>query len=307
MKVGYSMLLGEYLDATGINYTDCKSFQVVCPACKEPIFKVERKQPPPTLHYLSHYERDKAYVEECELRVSRMTSKEMDEVSSASRNQKLEYFLSVLREAILESNFTGNKTGTMKMIIKVSNACGIQIFRDVTLETARQNTSDPVTLEYMFKEHLKFIKKHNVEYTPTSFSIQKQIRIATDIWIHLLSSPAKGNFTFLFTSAYLIVCDSFVEAAKKRTLLDFEKVVFKGFDGLIGAGRDRAARIFSELGHYPLGPPHAMEGSNLLNRYGAEIADAMLGILIRIPYFELLKKANGQGKDGQVKPVEAKH
>ena len=47
MKLGYSLLLGEHIEAEWIEYTDCKVFQIVCPNCKEPIFKVFRQVPPP--------------------------------------------------------------------------------------------------------------------------------------------------------------------------------------------------------------------------------------------------------------------
>ena len=38
MKLGYSILLGETLDASALQYRDCERFQVVCPNCHEPIF-----------------------------------------------------------------------------------------------------------------------------------------------------------------------------------------------------------------------------------------------------------------------------
>mgnify|MGYP000085431440 CR=1 FL=1 len=98
MKIGYSILLGEYIDAQAINYTDCKSFQIVCPICREPIFKVERKDPPPILHYLSHYEKSKAFVSDCELRVKGISDNEKKAENNLARGQKLEYFLSVLKD-----------------------------------------------------------------------------------------------------------------------------------------------------------------------------------------------------------------
>ena len=78
MKTGYSMLLGEYVDSEAINYTDCKSFQIVCPICREPVFKVERSHPPPTLHYLSHYEESKAFATDCELRVRGISDRDKE-------------------------------------------------------------------------------------------------------------------------------------------------------------------------------------------------------------------------------------
>lgn len=42
MNLGYSILLGETLAALNLQYRDCERFQVVCPHCHEPIFKVRR-------------------------------------------------------------------------------------------------------------------------------------------------------------------------------------------------------------------------------------------------------------------------
>ena len=77
MKLGYSLLLGEHIEAEWIEYTDCKVFQIVSPNCKEPIFKVFRQVPPPGVHYLSHYEKDSAYEADCELRVASMGKKKL--------------------------------------------------------------------------------------------------------------------------------------------------------------------------------------------------------------------------------------
>lgn len=303
MKVGYSMLLGEYLDATGINYTDCKSFQVVCPACKEPIFKVERKQPPPTLHYLSHYERDKAYVEECELRVSRMTSKEMDEVTSASRNQKLEYFLSVLREAILETVFgtdAVNQQNSRRHITKMSQAAGVQIFRDLMLKNyGIVKDKFLAGMNECLDDYVRDVTQDGEDFPRTSFSIATQKRIAKDIWSHLISSKAKGNFTFLFSAGYIQLMSRIDDALKIRSLHNHEILMLRSLAKLMEAGRKRAEEIFSKLASTSIGPPFALAGMDMFSKTAAEIAHEMLGILIRIPYFELLKNANRQGKNGQ--------
>ena len=98
MKTGYSLLLGEYVDAQKVNYVDCKQFQIVCPICKEPIFKVNRELTSTPIEYLSHYQKDKAYIAECELRVRSLSKEEIAKSNSVSRDQRLEYFLGVLKK-----------------------------------------------------------------------------------------------------------------------------------------------------------------------------------------------------------------
>lgn len=54
MKLGYSNLLSELIRAELIDYKDSEKFQIVCPCCKEPVFKVIRSNESIPIHYLSH-------------------------------------------------------------------------------------------------------------------------------------------------------------------------------------------------------------------------------------------------------------
>lgn len=99
MKLGYSNLLGEYLNAVDIGYPDCKGFQVVCPACREPVFKVLRSGEM-DLHYLTHYAAQKSFAADCELRVGGIGKGDFERHNAASRGQRLAYFLGVLRQCL---------------------------------------------------------------------------------------------------------------------------------------------------------------------------------------------------------------
>ncbi len=79
----YSLLLGEYIEAEKISYVDCKGFQIVCLCCKEPIFKVNRENAVKSIEYLSHYDKDKSYVTECELRVEALSKEEITKTTYA--------------------------------------------------------------------------------------------------------------------------------------------------------------------------------------------------------------------------------
>ena len=41
MEIGYSLLLSSYVPATEMEYSDTEDFMIVCPNCKEPVFKKE--------------------------------------------------------------------------------------------------------------------------------------------------------------------------------------------------------------------------------------------------------------------------
>lgn len=101
MKFGHSILLGETIDAADIQYRDCERFQVVCPHCYEPIFKVRRAAgSPDEIHFYSHYVVSGAYQGECDLRVKSYSRSEIEARNQVSRDQRLSYFLSVLRRTL---------------------------------------------------------------------------------------------------------------------------------------------------------------------------------------------------------------
>jgi hypothetical protein len=61
---------------------------------------------------------------------------------------------------------------------------------------------------------------------------------------------------------------------------------------LTTVNKKRGMLLLSEMSNTPVGPPYAIEGSNFFNKAAAEIMHEMVGTLISLPYFELLKNIN---------------
>ncbi len=144
MKTGYSLLLGEYIDAEKVNYLDCKLFQIVCPNCKEPIFKVDRELVSTPVEYLSHYNRDKGYVAECELRVNSLSREEIATSNNLSRGQRLEYFLSVLQETISTTLYPQDETSQTKvnkLLNRVAKSKSLKHYRELMFDYERKTNA----------------------------------------------------------------------------------------------------------------------------------------------------------------------
>lgn len=92
MKTGYSNLLGEYVEAHEINYRDVSDFGIVCPACREPIFKVVRAGQ----HFLSHRARELVKTQECENRVEGIAQSIKSLTNAESRKQTLAFFFAFM-------------------------------------------------------------------------------------------------------------------------------------------------------------------------------------------------------------------
>lgn len=297
MRTGYSLLLGEYVEAERISYEDCKAFQIVCPSCKEPIFKVNRDVATTPVQYLSHYEKDKSFVAECELRVGALTKEEITRSNNLSRGQRLQYFLSVLQEAIpiaLYPRDELSQSKVAKLTHMLNGSKSLKRYRELLFAYERKvyaNMSDADLAEQV-AGYVDDIKEVNQgEFYSTSFALETQKRIACDIWRHVLSARAKESYFILFNHGYYSLMYRIKLTSGERVLFEYERIMYSAMEKLIDTSVNKGKLIIHGLTNYPIGKPYAMEGSNLFNKLSSEIAHEMFGILLVLPYFEMLKKS----------------
>ncbi|HEV7642807.1 MAG TPA: hypothetical protein VGO50_02590 [Pyrinomonadaceae bacterium] len=294
MRLGYSLLLGEFIHSEIINYVDCKAFQIVCPSCKEPIFKVVRDANPLTVHYLSHYEKNVVYDADCELRVSGISNDDIETANNGSRDQKLRYFLGVLRNAVLTTCYDldgGKKAENFASKIRRSNA--LKKYRNFVFSSNREvfaSMPEEEITKY-FDGYIDDIIQISGSFTPTVFSLTTQKKIAQDIWLHLLSAKAEENFMFLFSHAYLTLIARFEIAHKERGILEYERMIYSAMERMFETNTRECDEILRGIARMPIGPPYAIEGSNLFRKMTSEIEHEMLGLLLQLPYFEMIKEA----------------
>ncbi|MEC9487439.1 MAG: hypothetical protein UMU76_08055 [Prosthecochloris sp.] len=295
MKLGYSILLGEYIKAQYLDYKDCEFFQVVCPSCKEPVFKVVRNHDGEELNYFSHYKKDNSYVSECELRVQSINSDKIKKNNSESREQLLKHFLSVLQEVIIESEFhdpSPNKQNTRKLFSKINNSDALKAIRKTVFEYSVQQISvtDDDELNLFLDGCIEDIESVSGSFFDTQFSINKQKQIAIDVWRHLLTPNAKSNYDFVFNHAFVHFARRLEIASETAGLREWEDYLYAQIIKLISASKNKGSKIINNLRNYQLFPPHTAYPSNLMIKMYSEITHEMLGCLLRLPYFDLIKK-----------------
>jgi len=310
MRLGYSLLLGEFINAEIVSYVDCKAFQIVCPSCKEPVFKVLRDANPSAIHYLSHYEKNRAYEADCEWRMSGISKEEIETTNNNSRGQRLKYFLGVLKDAVLNACYGSNERKKAEKIaskIRLSNA--LKKYRNfVVLENRKAFASMPEgEIAKYFDGYIDDIIEISGSFTPTAFSLATQKKIAQDIWLHLLSTNAEENFMFLLSHAYLTLIHRLELANKERGVLKYEQVIYTALCRMLETNTNECDRILRGLASEPIGPPYAVEGSNLFRKLTSEIEHEKLGLLLQLPYFEKIKSiSTPQGSpDGGLPPILA--
>jgi hypothetical protein len=293
MRLGYSLLLGEFINAEIINYVDCKVFQIVCSSCREPVFKVVRFANPATVHYLSHYEKNRAYEADCELRVSSISNEDVERSNNESRGQRLKYFLGVLRDAVLIACYGpdgGKKAENIPTKIRRSNA--LKKYRNFVLSQNRKAfASMPEDgIAKCFDGYIDDIIEISGGFTPTAFSLATQKKIAQYIWLHILSAKVEENFMFLFSHAYFTLIARFEIAQKKGGIREYESLIYNAMGRMFETNREECDEILRNLARIPLGPPFTIEGSNLFRKMTSEIEHEMLGILLQLPYFEMIEE-----------------
>jgi hypothetical protein len=294
MKYGYSMLLSETIDAARLEYPDCRAFQVVCPVCKEPIFKGVRERPA-VVHYLSHYPAAAAYAADCELRVGGFDAADIERQNASSRGQKLALFLRVLRDAVMDSEYSNarEKIETLFRILDHSKPIGL--LRDVFAKNVAKNaTGESLTDRAFFTEAADHYIYEDAgsdhAMWRTGFGLQTQKRIAYDLWCSLCTPACKPNLLFLFNHGYATLL-SRLQALLDQGRIDEPSRRLRWFaEKLVQSSWEGGVALIGEMGHTPTPTPFAIPGSNYLNKLVSEVNHEMLGCLLRLPYFEILHK-----------------
>ena len=156
MKYGFSLLLNEYIHPELVEYKDSKIFQIVCPECYEPIFKVNRNN---KVTYFSHYKKD----EKLDSYVQRFNNTYFTTESFFLKYKKEDafntwyYFTPVYREKPLEEAFLiyhfdrkNQNLNIQKINIAVGNTVYEQKeisspFKAVALSASRMPTHSVIT------------------------------------------------------------------------------------------------------------------------------------------------------------------
>ncbi|HIH2751710.1 TPA: hypothetical protein ACYLN4_007559 [Burkholderia lata] len=193
VRTGYSILLGETLQAETVQYRDCERFQIVCPHCREPIFKVRRVNDEGDLHYLAHYASARAYQGECDLRVAQLDRQLLEQQNHLSREQRLAYFLGVLRRTLAMSPMYVDPAE--KIHWRLDHAPGIVHIRDLAWSAL---ATEPIAVfEDASGDYLYRLEDSGWEIA-TSFSLERQKQIARDMWLTVTSGNGRSNFDYLF-------------------------------------------------------------------------------------------------------------
>lgn len=292
MKTGYSILLGEFVDAKALEHRDCEPFQVVCAVCNEPLFKVERAAEAASTEYLSHYRQGDSFDAACELRAQSKTQAERNKHNAESRDQKLKYFLSVFTSLLERDPYFSYGKGIETTHKQINRSNAWRFFRNEHLESARASGIGDRT---EFRGMADFYIKEGYElqgFPSTGFSTTTQIRISSDLMGLLLSAPGKPNYEALFNHAAIYLLSRFSTPNPLATAEDNEvsNNIARFVMSLITFGKKAGMDALTEMAQTRLYPPYVERPSSYILKVASEISHEMIGTLLRLPYFMALKK-----------------
>lgn len=292
MKTGYANLLGEYIDAAHIDYADCKSFQIVCPNCKEPIFKVQRVGEL-ALHYLSHYAAAKAFATDCELRVGGLEQRQLEQHNHASREQRLKLFLGVLRHTVTAQFYRAGKDKVPVMQRLLNRSKAVTWLREGAFQNMAQHGSQFLDdFEECAKAYIDEGIGENDPVWNTGFAMSVQVRIAKDMMASLMTGAGRENFYWLWNHAYVFLESRLEGMRLAGTQTPRFALIEQHLARLPQCSRTEGMQRLAEMANTPMYPPEVAEpGFKMLLKVMAEIQHEMVGCLIRLPYFELLREA----------------
>lgn len=288
MKTGYSILLGEFVNATSLAHRDCEPFQIVCPACREPLFKVERATHAEKIDYLSHYQKTSSYVADCELRVASSAS-EQGKHNQDSRNQKLTYFLAVFSKALESDPYVTYSKGLENSHSLINRSKAWRFFREQCFSAARE-----MAVEANFREYAEFYISEafgKSGFPVTGFSVETQVRIACDMMKLLSTAPARPNYDKLFNHAAIHLIQRMSNPSETAAAADVKVMnnVLRFIGVLIQSGERAGMDALREMAATPIYPPFVERPSNYILKVASEIGHEIIGTLLRLPYFEILK------------------
>lgn len=296
MKLGYSILLGETMSAARVEYHDCEHFQIVCPSCREPVFKAIRRQDErEDIHYLSHYSVDKAARSDCELRVNGISVADIEKQNAEARDQRLLYFWSKLKVVLgNDPMYTGS---VEKSQWHLSKSAALNIMRDIAWRTAlimREQSFDLCVDDYLRELH------SSGWGITTSFSLEMQKRIARDMWISICTHQGRGVFEFLFNHSFIKEMAGMQNASKIRDGQEAEVcgALVSYMASMVRTKSEADAReLLAEIRETEMpkefnvikGVAEDSERSTVWSRILGNVTQDMVGALIAVPYFELLR------------------
>jgi hypothetical protein len=304
MDYGFSLLLREVARAAEIEHGDCEAFQIVCPECREPVFKKTRAGESGPSHFLSHFRAETEEERDCDLRVNAASPGRLAEISAEGRGQTLRRFLAVLGKAIADSqlrNFGQRYPDYLRRLNSLESKPHFGEFAPYAREAMDMLVRKAPDPRALVSQSLAGFPEFSRR---SPFWHRRQASYVLDVMEHLLTPQARPNLRRLAAAAYLNIglqpefyerriperdADPLAAAGDWRGAFQLVRALVAGKSA--SGMRKEFARV---LGPEALRSKEAgaRKAAALHYAFVGELAGPLMGILASIPFPDLAQDRN---------------
>lgn len=291
MKYGFSLFLQEYIEPEKVEYDDCRSFQIVCPNCKEPVFKVARKNHDIQIHYFSHYKKDETLNEQCELRVNRISIETINKKNYESKEQKLSLFIKVFQDLIWENEYDADQLKKVRMkYFQLNRSKTFSHLKKENLKGIRENIHDKNEFLDFFTEAIENIYNLPYENFSGDYVVHIQKEFAYSFLQYLVAGHSKTNYFFLINHAFIQLFNDLDRKNKQDLLDDWEILLHEYITRFFNTKNEKKRyEILYKMGDHQMISPYSGQDVDLFIMFASHIAYHSYAILLRIPYLTILQ------------------
>lgn len=299
MRYGYSMVLGEFVEAGEVDFGDTERFQIACPVCREAIFKkVRARSDGATTHFLSHYRAESEEEKDCELRVAALAREQFEPFMGEGRGQALKSFLLVLREQIERTQIPEFRGVDWPKSIQ-------RLLSRPSLDWVVTDARDALETMLAVPDPRKALADTLAEFPAfdlqSPFWLRRRAAYVLDVLRHLLTPQAKPNLKYLTAAAVMNIGHG---ADRYRKHIEGLRVPSIGYDptpaidlmeGMVMGKSDAALKkiVSRATGADRARTPGDVRVAQMRLRAAvmSEILGPMIGVLAKVPFPDIAGKS----------------
>ncbi len=213
MRIGHSLATSETISAEHVEYGDCAKYQVVCPVCREAVFKALRQVADrPPVHYLSHYHADSDEARHCELRVEVLAKEHHAKLVAVNHGQTLAGFMATFRDSLVRAQ-DSLRVLPGRVLWQDAHKILVRTDFDVLERPVRMLTDCAAWLVDEKKETpgwqrddlTRELSKMRPFRDRSPFWLRRQASYVLDVVTHLVTDQARANFKFTAACVYSLL------------------------------------------------------------------------------------------------------
>ena len=191
-------------------------------------------------------------------------------------------FLNVFKETLIINEIKNNTASAREIINHLNNQLG---FSKIKLQIANRMIELVNDKEFVLNSFNDFIADTNFK---TEFQLTKQKEYAFSLYQMICSEKGKDNLNFLICFSTIYLTELISIASEQRSLEQWEKDLYKYIYKMVNIHKEaNIDSIIQEMTVYKI----PSSKNTLMNKLISEIAYESYGVLIRFPFFSLLKRA----------------